>query len=62
MSKSTKLLTTTEYADKINKSRQGVLKSAKKQRLDLLPGVKKITQVGKYYLLEVPCNFSFPKS
>lgn len=59
MSKSTISLTTTEYAKKCNKSRQSIHKAASKNKIHLLPGVKKITRVGIYYFLEVSATFSF---
>lgn len=46
-------LTTPQYA-KIKKcSRQAVLKAAKENKLNLLPGVIKIKKVGRFHLLEM---------
>lgn len=55
-------LTTAQYAIKCGKSRQHIHRLAKSNKIDLLPGVKNIEKVGRFYLLHVSANFSFPES
>lgn len=66
MSKSTKTITTTQYAKSVKKSRQSVCNAAKiaieKGSLHLLPNVKKVEQAGKYYLLTVAASFVLSES
>lgn len=53
---STVTLTIPQYADQLRKDKQNrhsVFKAVKKNKLHLLPGVIKITKIGRYTLLEV---------
>lgn len=58
----TKIITTSEYANAVKKSRQAVHKSAKNNRIDLLPGVRKIERANKCYLFVVSVSFSLAES